>query len=196
MNDPIAAPARDRLHRLDPEPGLRPRRHGRRLRRRAGDRARRRAARRLRGPRGRSCQLELPDARRCTRSPRWRRPRWPSGSPKCRTDRASSPSTSPRLILGDGPSRAQHHRHRLPPGAQLDRPDLALLPARPAGLPQRLGDVAIDGILLSLALIFVARPVAALLATAFSPFDHARAGDARAGPGCGARCRSGSRPSR
>ncbi len=36
--------------------------------------------------------------------------------------------------------------------------------------PSRLGDVAVDGLLVATALMFVARPVAALVASAFSPF--------------------------
>ena len=74
------------------------------------------------------------------------------------------------------------HRGRLPPGPQLAGPDRALLPARPARLPQpALGDVAGKGLLLSAVLIFLARPLATMLVTAFRPAQPAREDDAGLG---------------
>ena len=61
--------------------------------------------------------------------------------------------------------------------------------------PSQLGDVALEGTLLALVLVFVARPLAVLVTTAFAPLtirDRAVLGWA----GCAARCRSSSRCSR
>ena len=61
--------------------------------------------------------------------------------------------------------------------------------------PSQLGDVALKGSLLALALILVARPVAVFLATPLSPLRTTSAWSS-AGPGCAARCRWCSRPFR
>ena len=87
LQRPGRGPARARLHRLDPEAGLRPRRHGRAVRR--GDRDRPRGRRR-----GRLARRPGRSSARSSRPPgstRSRRSRWPR-----------SPSAPPTSLHGSG----------------------------------------------------------------------------------------------
>jgi cell volume regulation protein A len=76
------------------------------------------------------------------------------------------------LILGTGPVPAKQTTIAFHQGlswvAQISLFALLGLLVFPSGL----GDVAGEGLLLSAALIFVARPLAAFVASAFSPFDN------------------------
>lgn len=75
------------------------------------------------------------------------------------------------LILGTGPVPAKQTTIAFHQGlswvSQISLFALLGLLVFPSGL----GDVAVEGLLLSAALIFVARPVATAIASAFSPFD-------------------------
>ena len=62
--------------------------------------------------------------------------------------------------------------------------------------PSQLGEVAVEGVALALALIFVARPAATHARDRVRPPAARRAGDAQPGPGSAAPCRSGWRPCR
>ena len=88
-----------------------------------------------------------------------------------RTAPASSSVYIAALILGTGPVPAQPTTIAFHQGlswvAQISLFALLGLLVFPSGL----GDIAGEGLLLSAALIFVARPLAAFIASAFSPFD-------------------------
>ena len=62
--------------------------------------------------------------------------------------------------------------------------------------PSQLGDVWFDGTVLALVLVLVARPLAALVATALDPLPARAIASCSAGPACAARCRWCSPPSR
>ena len=93
---------------------------------------------------------------------------YPGRLDRHRRPRLRRPRARPRIRLPLGVHRRAHSRHgsgagaadhdRVPPGALVDGADLAVRPARTAGLPSGLGEVAGEGLLLSAALIFVARP--------------------------------------
>ena len=126
--------ARHRIHLAARGPRLRDRGHGARLRRGARHRRRRRSARRNRRPVGvRTTRLPDPGP-------------LPGRLDRGGGARVRSRRHQPRVRLPRGlPDRthAGHrdrpraaHGHRLPPGTELGRADLAVLPARTARLPE------------------------------------------------------------
>ena len=100
------------------------------------------------------------------------------------------------LILGTGPcprARPRSPSTRASAGSRRSRSSpCSGCSSSPAGS----GDVAGEGLLLSAALIFVARPAGGVRRQRPGAVRQPRAADARLGRACAARSRSGSRPSR
>ena len=136
--------------------------------------------------------------RACTRSRRWPSPRSPSAAPTRCTARASSPSTSPGSLLGTRghprPADGRPPSTRAWPGSRRWRCSSR------SGLlvfPSQLGDVALEGTRARARARRSSRGRwRSRVATLPFALHVAPSGSCSAGPGCAARCRSCSRPSR
>ena len=186
--------ARDRLHRMDPGPRLRARRHGRPARPQTGDRDRGRrrdgqALGRRARPRAAADRRHLPGGDDRDRRPRLRAGR---GRARLRPARRLPDRAGARL----GPDPGPAHDRRLPRGGRLGRPDRPLHPARPARLPEhaRRRRAREPG---ALGGADPPRPPAGRPRwRRSSRRSTCASGRCSAGPGCAARRRSGSPPSR
>ena len=134
---PRRRPARAGLHPVDPEPGLRARRHGLAVRGGPHDRPRGRPCRRLRG-RG-AAAAQPPRERRVVPGgharDRGRRLRGLGGARRVRVPGGLPGRARARL----GPASGQAHRGRLPRGPVVGRAARHVLHARPARVPERPG---------------------------------------------------------
>ena len=164
LQRPGRGAARDRLHRLDPAARLRRRstwlvlfvaRDGHR--RGGGHRASAGCAvQALRRTRLR--QRRAVPGRHAVRGRRS-----PSAARRRCTARASSPSTSPGWCSARRRIPAQADGDRVPRGARLGGADRDVPRARPARLPERSSTTCgVEGTVLALVLVFVARPVSTL----------------------------------
>ena len=165
---PRRGAARARLHRVDQAPGLRHRRHGAAVRPAARHRRRRRHRRRLARraglpPRAPGDRRAVPGRLARRRRDRVRR------SPTCCTARASSRSTSPALRWARRNLPARQTVHAFHDGLAWVAQLAMFLALGLLVFPHQLDDIAWQGTLIALVLVFVARPLAVVVATAFAP---------------------------
>ena len=99
------------------------------------------------------------------------------------------------LALGSGADPGARHDHRLPRGPRVGRADRALPDARAAGLPDELGDVAVEGTLVALVVVLRRAAAGGVRRDGVRGLPARRAA-VLGGPACAARSRSCSRPSR
>ena len=188
--------ARDRLHRVDQAARLRPRRRRCCCSSSSSASASSSASRVgwARRPGRSGARSSRPPA--STRSPRWRRPRWPSAAPTRCTARASSPSTSPGWCSAPArspPSRRSPPSTRAWPGSRSSAMFLTLgLLVFPSPARRRRGRG-------HRARARGRRRRAAAGGRSrrrCSRTSRGASASSSAGPACAARCRSCSRPSR